>query len=114
MEISKETMEQQNLQCPCSNKCINNSLKGNNYYDHTKADNSAYTGKIQISCVILDFARLKDKLCYSQEVKMFFTESLKKDKKKSLLLDLDTDTKSAKLIKEKRVLLPALKNRRNY
>ena len=84
------------------------------YYHHTKADNGAYTGKIQITCVILDFARLKDKLCYSQEVEMFLTESLKKDRKKFFLLDLDTDTKSAKLIKEKRVLLPALKNRRNY
>lgn len=33
---------------------------------------------------------------------MCLTKSLKEDKKKCFLLDLDTDTKSAKLIKEKK------------
>ena len=83
------------------------------YDDHTKADNGTLTGKIQIICVMLDFARLHDKICSSQEGKMFLTKSLNKERKKCFLLDLHTDTKSARLIKEKRVLIPALKNR-NY
>ena len=52
------------------------------YDDHTKADNDALTGKIQIICVMLDFTRLHDKICCSQEGKMFLTKSLNKDRKK--------------------------------
>ena len=52
-------------------------------YERTKPDNGAYSGKIQIICVILDFARVKGKVCNSQEVKMCLTESLRKDRKKN-------------------------------
>ena len=37
--------------------------------------------KRQIICLILDSAKLKDKVCYSQELNLCFRESLTKDKK---------------------------------